>query len=245
MQPETYGLIGKKLGHSFSQSYFTKKFEALQLDHQYLNFELSTIQEFPELIRIQNPAGLNVTLPYKKEVIPYLDELDPVAEEIGAVNTIKLENDRMIGYNTDAFGFRQAIKPFLKSQHERALILGSGGASEAVNYVLQQIGLDCYTVSRNPENKQLDYQQLNKELMAGCLLIVNATPVGMHPDTSTAPNIPYEHLSDRHLLIDLIYNPEETLFLKKGKQHGAATLNGLSMLKQQAERSWAIWSNSI
>lgn len=245
MQPETYGLIGKKLGHSFSQSYFTKKFVALQLDHQYLNFELSTIQEFPELIRTQNPAGLNVTLPYKKEVIPYLDELDPVAEEIGAVNTIKLEDDRMIGYNTDAFGFRQAIKPFLKSHHERALILGSGGASEAVNYVLQQIGLDCYIVSRNPKNTQLDYQQLNKELMAGCLLIVNATPVGMHPDTSTAPNLPYEHLSDRHLLIDLIYNPEETLFLKKGKQHGAATLNGLSMLKQQAERSWAIWSNSI
>lgn len=243
MQPETYGLIGKKLGHSFSQSYFTKKFVALQLDHQYLNFELSTIQEFPELIRTQNPAGLNVTLPYKKEVIPYLDELDPVAEEIGAVNTIKLEDDRMIGYNTDAFGFRQAIKPFLKSHHERALILGSGGASEAVNYVLQQIGLDCYIVSRNPKNTQLDYQQLNKELMAGCLLIVNATPVGMHPDTSTAPNLPYEHLSDRHLLIDLIYNPEETLFLKKGKQHGAATLNGLSMLKQQAERSWAIWMN--
>jgi len=243
MRPEIFGLIGRKLDHSFSSSYFAKKFEELQLNHKYLNFEMESINELPDLISTNKFSGLNVTVPYKESVLSFLDELDPIAEEIGAVNTIEFKEEKLIGHNTDAFGFRQSIKPFLKSNHERALILGSGGASKAVHYVLKEIGVECYTVSRSPEGDQLHYQDLNQEVISTCLLIVNATPVGMYPFPDNQPDIPYRYITDQHLLIDLIYNPEQTGFMKNGRSNGATVLNGLTMLKQQAEKSWSIWND--
>jgi len=243
MRPKTFGLIGRKLEHSFSSSYFTKKFEELQLDHRYLNFEMESISELPDLISTEKLNGLNVTVPYKESVLPFLDELNPIAEEIGAVNTIEFKEEKLIGHNTDAFGFRQSIKPFLKSNHERALILGSGGSSKAVQFVLKQIGVECFTVSRTPAGDQLHYQDLNQEIITTCQLIVNATPVGMYPFPDNHPDIPYRYITDQHLLIDLIYNPEQTGFMKNGRSNGATVLNGLTMLKQQAEKSWSIWND--
>ena len=200
--------------------------------------------------------GLNVTIPYKESVIPFLDELDETAKEIGAVNCIRILDDaaqpsekRLIGYNTDAFGFRQSIKPFLETQHERALILGTGGASKAVHYVLKTIGIDCYFVTRTKiisnqliTKNEFSYEELNEYVMSAFKLIVNTTPVGMYPNVDEAPAIPYEFLTPSHLLYDLVYNPAETEFLKRGKKMGASTLNGLSMLHQQAEEAWRIWN---
>jgi len=243
MRPKTFGLIGRKLDHSFSRSYFTKKFKELQLDHKYLNFELESISELPNLISTNKPNGLNVTVPYKEKVLEFLDELDPIAQEIGAVNTIQFTSEKLIGHNTDAFGFSQAIKPFLKSNHERALVLGTGGASKAVLHVLQHLGVECYSVSRSPVDDQLHYQEVNREIISACQLIVNATPVGMYPFHNTQPDIPYKNITTQHLLVDLIYNPEQTAFMKKGEDNGATVLNGLTMLKQQAEKSWSIWND--
>jgi shikimate dehydrogenase len=187
-----------------------------------------------------------VTIPYKETVIDYLNELDPVAEKVGAVNCIKISGTSLKGYNTDVYGFQQSIKPFLESQHSRALILGSGGASKAVAYVLRELGIEFYFVVRNqlPEMENcFSYLQLNEYIIDAFKLIINTTPVGMYPEINQAPSIPYQFITSSHLLYDLVYNPEETLFLKNGKTRGAVTLNGLSMLHLQAEKSWEIWNS--
>lgn len=237
-----FGLIGKSLEHSFSKSYFTEKFSRLSIDASYENLEIAEVDKIKDLFK-QGFEGFNVTLPYKVAVMPFLDEISQEAKVIGAVNTICKENQKWVGYNTDVFGFRQAIKPFFKSHHERALILGTGGASKAVAYVLEQLGVNVIYASRQPKNSNtFSYADVNEYMIRFNGIIVNTTPVGTFPNTSEAPNIPYEFLNDQHLLIDLIYNPEETLFLKKGKEQGAWTMNGMTMLHQQAEASWKIWN---
>jgi shikimate dehydrogenase len=255
---KTYGLIGYPLGHSFSKKYFTEKFEKENIhDCIYNLYPIENINLFPQLINDNaDLLGLNVTIPYKESVLPFLDELDATAKGIGAVNCIKIltdeiktteliKNKRLIGYNTDAFGFRQSIKPFLEKQHERAMILGTGGAAKAVAYVLKEIGIECFYISRkknlNAKN-QLTYDELNENVMNAFKLIVNSSPVGTHPNIEEAPQIPYQYVSSEHLLYDLVYNPEQTEFLKRGKDKGAATVNGLSMLQQQAEEAWRIWN---
>lgn len=238
---KTYGLIGKTLSHSFSKAYFTEKFTKEDVEAQYLNFELASIDDFKNLIESQNLDGLNVTIPYKESIIPYLDELDETAAKIGAVNTIRfLPNGKLKGYNTDAYGFAQSIKPFLAWQHERALILGTGGASKAIQYVLNELGIQTLFVSRTPEGEnQIAYTDLNEHYLNAFMLIVNTSPVGTYPNIDECPNIPYEHLSSEHLIVDLVYNPEETLFLKNAKT--TLALNGLAMLKHQAEKAFSIW----
>jgi len=238
-----FGLIGKSLGHSFSKGYFTEKFQKEGLDHSYENFELHSIDEFPNLLN-ENPdlAGLNVTIPYKESIIPYLDKVDLIAKEVGAVNTVSIIRGKTKGYNTDVIGFKNSLKPFLKHGMDKALILGTGGASKAVAYVLKNLGIDCFFVSRNPATgKFFSYDMLNEEAMKQFKLIINTTPLGTFPDVGDFPNLPYEHLTQEHLLYDLIYNPSQTIFLKKGKEEGATTLNGLGMLKSQAEASYKIW----
>jgi shikimate dehydrogenase len=251
-----YGLIGYPLGHSFSKKYFTEKFAKEQITNcVYEAFPIDNIALLPALIR-EHPTlkGLNVTIPYKQSVMDYLDELDATAKGIGAVNCIKIIDDttnttkiptkKLIGYNTDAFGFRQSIKPFLESQHEKALILGTGGASKAVEYVLKEIGVECFFVSRTKQegvSNSLSYAEVNAGVMNAFKLIVNCSPVGTFPNIDDAPAIPYEYITKEHLLYDLVYNPSQTAFMQKGKQHGATTVNGLSMLQQQAEEAWRIW----
>lgn len=246
-----FGLIGYPLSHSFSQGYFTKKFSSENIaDTEYRNFPLETIAQFPELISA-NPGlcGLNVTIPYKREIIPYLDGLDKTAREVNAVNTIKFERDdngkvNLIGYNTDVYGFEQTIKPYLNCSDKNALILGTGGASKAVEYVLHKLGLQCFYVSRKQGDKiYKSYDQLTMEDMMDFQVIVNTSPVGMYPKVDDCPLLPYEGITATHVLYDLIYNPEETLFLKKGREHGAKISNGLQMLHLQAEKAWKIWNS--
>ncbi len=239
-----FGLIGKTLAHSFSQKYFTEKFSKLGLDHVYDLVELPKIdQSFSELLRSGKYQGLNVTIPYKQEVIPHLDGLSPEAEAIGAVNTITFTENGIFGHNTDAFGFHQSIKPFLASHHERALVLGTGGASKAVVYVLKQLGINYMKVSRNPQAAdEISYQQLNENAINYSPLIINCTPLGTFPKVEEFPDIPCAGISERHLLVDLIYNPAETQFMAMGKAQGATTLNGYDMLVQQAEKAWSIWN---
>lgn len=241
-----YGLLGETLSHSFSKDYFMKKFESLQLKEcSYLNFELSKIEEFPELLK-NNPhlKGLNVTIPYKEQIIPYLNELTPEAKEIGAVNCVEFKGGKLIGHNTDHYGFKQSIKPFLEPQHERALILGTGGSSKAVAFALKSIGVEVYfvTSSQKKGSNYFLYSELNEIIFSSFKLIINTTPLGM-AGNNEAPSIPYQLLSNQHFCYDLIYNPAETPFLKYAKDKGALTMNGLSMLKQQAEKSWEIWGN--
>jgi shikimate dehydrogenase len=239
-----YGLIGEKLSHSFSKSFFENKFQSLNIDCVYENFELETISQINDVFNVSDLAGLNVTIPYKEAVIPFLDELDESAKSVGAVNCIQIKNGKHIGHNTDVFGFRQMIKPFLESHHERALILGKGGAAKAVAYVLKDLGLAVFFVTRNPkEENDFSYDDVNEAMMHSCGIIVNTTPVGMFPDIENAPAIPYEYLSDQNLVVDLIYNPKETLFMKKAKSVGAIAINGETMLHQQAEKSWEIWNS--
>ncbi len=251
---KSYGLIGYPLSHSFSKKYFTEKFAKENiLDSEFHAFPIENIQLLPQLIK-DNPSlkGLSVTIPYKESVIPFLNELDETAKKIGAVNCIKITNKSpnsqlptpfLKGYNTDAFGFRQSIKPFLESHHERALILGTGGASKAVYHVLKEIGIDCYFVTRNKTaENQFNYDEVNENMLNAFKLIVNATPLGMFPNIDDFPPIPYQHISSSHLLYDLVYNPAETEFLKKGKAKGAAIVNGFSMLQHQAEEAWRIWN---
>jgi len=243
-----FGLIGKKLGHSFSKNYFENKFKDLKLaEHEYQLFPLENISEFKSLLlREKELIGLNVTIPYKEEIIPYLNELDETARVIKAVNCIKIirsSNDIFLkGYNTDAFGFKQSLKPFLEPQHERALILGTGGASKAVKYVLENLGIQVWEVSRNKtKENQFIYDDLNENLLKHFKLIVNATPIGMSPNVDDCPALPYSAIENDFLLYDLVYNPEETLFLKKGREKGAVCINGLSMLYHQADEAWRIW----
>jgi len=242
---KTYGLIGKSLSHSFSKKYFTQKFDNQGLtDCEYINIELESIEEFNEKIKELPIKGLNVTIPYKETIIPYLDEIDEVAKEIGAVNTIVFKDGKLKGYNTDAFGFKQSIKPFFKPQHERALILGTGGASKAVEFVLKQYGVEVYFASRNKSNGNvLNWNEINQNVIKHHLMIVNCTPLGMFPNIDSKPPIPYAGLTNQHLLVDLVYNPKETLFMKIGKENGAKVINGLTMLEQQAEKSGELWNS--
>ncbi len=244
----SYGLIGYPLSHSFSKKYFTEKFEKENiLDCEFNAFSIEKIELLPQLVK-DNPTlkGLSVTIPYKESVIPFLDELDATAKKIGAVNCIKISVGKLIGYNTDAFGFRQSIKPFLESHHERALIFGTGGASKAVEYILSEIGIDCHFVARNKSKvksqKVFEYEEVNENMLNAFKLIINATPLGMFPNVDTCPAIPYQFISSSHLLYDLVYNPVETKFLKKGKSKGAGIVNGFSMLQHQAEEAWRIWN---
>lgn len=246
---KTLGLIGYPLGHSFSRKYFTEKFEREKISgYIYKNFPLETIHELTKLLETETSLiGLNVTIPYKQQVMEYLNELDETAKEIGAVNTIKVIQIQgkpyLKGYNTDSTGFKNSLMPLLESQHKKALVLGTGGASKAIIYVLKTFGIKYTYVSRTPkDNSILSYQDLDKAIIEENTLIINTSPLGMHPDVDTCPAIPYECVTDKHLLYDLVYNPEVTLFMKKGQERGAIVQNGLPMLVGQAEAAWEIWN---
>ena len=238
-----YGLIGKTLGHSFSAAFFKDYFEKKKNEAKYSNFELNEIEEILPLFA-QNLSGLNVTFPYKESIIPFLDRLDESAAQIGAVNVIAFENGEKVGYNTDAYGFAQSIKPFLTFEHERALIFGTGGASKAVAHVFKQIGLDVFYISRNGNeaNGVFRYEDINNHMLRSCRVLVNCTPVGTFPDVNACFELPFEHLTPAHLVIDLVYNPSETELMKRAKKNGATVMNGLSMLQHQALKSYEIWT---
>ena len=244
---QKYGLLGYPLGHSFSKTYFNQKFEAEKIDAEYLNFEIPSIKEIKNVIK-ENPElnGLNVTIPYKEQVIPYLDDLDDDARQIGAVNVIKFTKGlfgklKLKGYNSDIIGFKQSIDPLLKETHRKALILGTGGASKAVFHGLKQLGVGATLVSRKPKEFCITYDEITPKTMEQYTVIVNTTPLGMFPNIDSCPDIPYDLLTPNHLLYDLLYNPDETLFMKKGKEKGAIVKNGLEMLLLQAFAAWEIW----
>lgn len=240
-----FGLLGKNISYSFSQGYFTQKFKALGLnDHSYENFDLQKIEELKNVLTQDNLRGLNVTIPYKQEVIPYLDELDSKAEKIGAVNTIQFSKKGLKGFNTDAYGFKKSLEPFLKPHHTHALILGTGGASKAVRFVLDELGIANTYVSRSKKDGQYTYGELDKDIMEKNTLIINCTPLGTYPNIEDKPALHYQHIGPQHLLYDLIYNPEKTSFLAYGEAKGATISNGLKMLEQQAEKAWEIWNNA-
>lgn len=243
---KVFGLLGKDISYSFSRGYFTEKFNNLNLKkHKYINFDIQNIVGFPNIIE-EEPflEGMNVTIPYKEAVIPFLDKLDKTAKKIGAVNTIKFtKRGNLKGYNTDVFGFENSIIPLLKKHHNYALILGTGGASKAIAFALKKNEIKFKFVSRNPQNKkEISYQDLTKEIINKYQIIINSTPVGTSPKIDKSPNIPYQFLTENHLLFDLIYNPEITAFLAKGKEKGATIKNGYEMLQLQAEESWRIWN---
>ena len=244
---QKYGLIGYPLKHSFSIGYFNEKFRSEGVDAEYVNFEIPSINDFIEVIE-ENPnlSGLNVTIPYKEQVIPFQDSLDPDTAKIGAVNVIKIIRQpkgkvKLVGYNSDIIGFTQSIQPILLPSHKKALLLGTGGASKAVFHGLKNLGIESVFVSRTHKPGMLTYEELTPEVMAEYTVIVNCTPVGMYPKVDFCPNIPYEYLTPNHLLYDLLYNPNVTLFMKKGEERGAITKNGLEMLLLQAFAAWEIW----
>lgn len=242
--PSAYGLIGYPLSHSFSPAYFAAKFEQQGIDAKYELYPLADVKELQSLLQGQsNLKGLNVTIPYKESVIPLLDELDAEAREIGAVNCIKIENGKTTGYNTDAIGFEESLKPLLHAQHSHALVLGTGGASLAVVTVLKKLGINWRYVSRTKQDGSYTYDELDADIVSQYKLIINTTPLGMSPNTDACPALPYEAIGTEHLLYDLVYNPLETLFLAKGKANGAAIKNGLEMLELQADASWRIWNS--
>ncbi len=239
-----YGLIGKVLTHSFSKSYFTQKFENEKINATYDNLELESIEAVRPFLK-GDFDGFNVTMPYKEAILPYLDRLSDEAKAVGAVNTINCVNDQLVGYNTDVFGFQQMIKPFFESQHERALIIGTGGAAKAVAFVLENLGVSPIFLCRNPlKENEFGYEELNENMVRFNKIIVNTTPLGQFPNINECIEIPFEALSNSHLVIDLIYNPQETLFLKKAKLNHAKVLNGLTMLHQQADKAWEIWNEA-
>jgi shikimate dehydrogenase len=240
-----YGLLGKTLKHSFSKAYFTDKFNALGItDCKYENFELTGIDELPELLR-DNPSikGLNVTIPYKEDVIPFLDEKNDIVKEVNACNCIKISDGKLSGYNTDVTGFQQSLEKILESHHTHALILGTGGSSKAVRYALKVLGIRYQNVSRTKSTTSITYDELNEEILNSHQVIINTSPIGMFPNVEEAPSIPFELITPKHLLFDLIYNPAKTLFLKKGEERGAKISNGAEMLILQAEESWKIWNS--
>jgi len=240
-----YGLVGKNISYSFSRDYFTEKFKAMGLTNSsYRNYDFQNIEDFEIIVKEEEHlSGINVTIPYKEAVIPYLAELDAVAEKIGAVNTIKYTENGLKGFNTDAYGFKNSLQPLLKKQHKNALILGTGGASKAIAYVLQELEIPFKYVSRNPTENQLSYNQLDEDIMASHTLIINCTPLGTFPDVERKPPIPYRLLGTDHLLFDLTYNPEKSAFLQQGENRGAAITNGHKMLQLQAEKAWEIWNS--
>ncbi len=240
-----FGLIGNPLTHSFSKKYFTDKFEKEGLtDCSYELFPIETIEMLPGLLQ-SNPElkGINVTIPYKKKVLPFLFSTENIPAELGACNCIDLKNGKLIGYNTDCTGFEKSLIPLLQSFHTNALILGNGGATAAVVFVLQKLGISCSIVSRIIQNGSvLTYKELDKKLINGHTVIINTTPLGLYPNVESCPEIPYEYISKHHLLYDLVYNPVKSVFLKKGEERGAVIKNGEEMLVLQAEESWKIWN---
>lgn len=244
-----FGLIGFPLAHSFSKTFFTEMFLEKGIgDCEYNLYPIGNIQQLSKLLEEQpGLSGLNVTIPYKQSVIPFLNKLDSTAETIGAVNTIKISRIsgrmQLIGYNTDALGFEKSLIPLLKSWHTQALILGTGGASKAVEFVLNKLGISYHLISRTPNSPNaLGYHNLDKNIIASHPLIINTTPLGMYPKIDSCPDIPYNLLDNKHLLYDLVYNPSTTLFMKKGESQGSATTNGMAMLKYQALEAWEIWN---
>lgn len=243
---DKYGLIGYPLGHSFSQSYFNEKFQNENIDALYENFEIPSIENLPEIIETNpNLRGLNVTIPYKEKVISYLDVISPEAREIGAVNVIKVErkgkSTYLTGYNSDVIGFTRSIEPLIEKYHKKALILGTGGASKAINYGLKSLGLETVFVSRYRKPGTICYEDITPKVIKEYNVIVNCTPLGMFPHTDECPNLPYEAMNTQTLLYDLIYNPDMTMFMQKGAEHGATVKNGLEMLLLQAFASWEFW----
>jgi len=245
---KTFGLIGFPLGHSFSKKFFSEKFELEGIrDCRYELFPMENIDSIRHLLAGEETLrGLNVTIPHKVNVLPFLNELDDAAKMIGAVNCISVEKKNgktwLKGYNTDAFGFAESLKPFLKENHTKALVLGDGGAAKAVKYVLDQLNISYFSVVRTPVAGAVLYDQISEELMSSHQLIINTTPLGTFPNVETAPAIPYEFITDQHLAYDLVYNPEETEFMRRAKVRGAAVKNGLEMLQLQALRAWSIWN---
>ena len=244
-----YGLIGFPLGHSFSKIYFNRKFLSEGIDAEYVNFEIKNVKDLKSVLR-ENPdlCGLNVTLPHKMDVIPLLDSITENARNIGAVNVIKFKKGlfgklHLEGHNSDITGFKQSIEPMLNETHKKALILGTGGASKAVFHGLKQLGIESTFVSREKEGYSLIYSELTESMLEEYTVIVNTTPLGMYPNTDCCPDIPYKALTPSHFLCDLIYNPDETLFMRKGKEYGAEVKNGLEMLLLQAFISWEIWNS--
>lgn len=238
-----YGLVGKDIAYSFSKTFFSIKFEKENRQDTYHNFDIESIDQFPKIIS-ENPdlKGLNVTIPYKEAIIPFLDRIDKEAQEIGAINTIKFQNDGSLkGYNTDHYGFAKALANFLPLKDKSALILGTGGASKAIKYVLKTMGFRYQVVSRKKTESTITYSSLNKQIIEDHCLIINCTPLGTSPNISACPTIPYQFITKDHLLFDLIYNPSQTEFLKLGRAQGAKTSNGLKMLEHQAKKAWKIW----
>ncbi|NBC59064.1 MAG: shikimate dehydrogenase [Bacteroidetes bacterium] len=238
-----FGLIGKDIDYSFSKTYFTQKFDNLNIDATYENFDIDNILKLKSvLIREKKLKGLNVTIPYKQSVIEFLDQLDQTAKAVGAVNTIKIVQNKLYGYNTDVFGFMSALFPLLEKHHQKALVLGSGGASKAICYALKSFDIDYKIVSRQPANNQIHYNDINKNTMNAHYLIINCTPLGTYPNIDESPDIPYTYLNQKHFLFDLVYNPKVSTFLAQGNNQGAKICNGYDMLRFQAEKSWEIWN---
>ncbi len=244
---DKYGLIGYPLGHSLSRDYFNTKFQSEGIDAEYTNYEIPNIKSLKAiLLTTPELRGLNVTIPYKQDIIPLLTEITPTAKAIGAVNVVKVTRKGkkilLKGYNSDVVGFTESIRPLLKHWHKRALILGTGGSSKAVAYGLRELNVEPTFVSRRKRSGVITYEDVTPELMGEYKVVVNCTPVGMHPNISDCPMIPYEALDNHSLLYDLVYNPEETTFLTRGKRHGAVTKNGLEMLLLQAFATWEFWN---
>ncbi len=238
------GLIGYPLGHSFSKKYFTEKFKKNNIDDfVYENIEIENLKEFSGFLK-NNPdfIGFNITIPHKTTILQYIDYKDKMVEQIGACNTLKISEGKIFGYNTDVYGFEKSFKTKLKAEHKKALILGTGGASKAVEYVLKKLEIPYLFVSRNPKkNNQISYSDIDKNIVLNHQIIINTTPVGSFPDIEKTPKIPFNFITSKHYFYDLIYNPKKTLFLKKAEEKGATTINGLKMLHLQAEKSWKIW----
>ena len=238
-----YGLIGKNISYSFSKEYFSNKFKTEKISSKYLNFDLIDINQIYKLTKEFNLSGLNVTIPYKESIIQFLDETDSKAKQIGAVNTIKFFNNKMIGYNTDYIGFKKSLQNISNINiPKNALILGTGGASKAVKFALSELGIGFKTVSRVKNNADYTYQEIDKYIIDK-KLIINCSPVGTFPNIKDSPKIPYQYLTSENFLYDLVYNPDKTLFLKKGDEFGCFTKNGVEMLKIQAEKAWEIWND--
>ena len=239
---KTFGLVGKSLSHSFSSQYFSEKFYKENITNcQYLNFEIDDISNIKKLISENDILGLNITVPYKTSIIPYLDGVSDESEEINAVNTVKIVNGRLYGFNTDIIGFKRSISPILDNR-KTALVLGNGGSSKSVQYVLKNLDISFKVVSRKTK---LEYQHVDKEIMATTDVIINCTPLGMYPETESYPKIPYDFLNSKHLLFDLVYNPKQSKFLTFGIAKNCIVKNGLEMLHIQAEESWNIWNNNV
>jgi shikimate dehydrogenase len=239
-----FGLIGYPLTHSFSKNYFTEKFKKEAIENcRYENFQLETIEDLPKIIYENTDLqGLNITIPYKESVLQFLDESNELVKQTGACNCIKILDRKLIGYNTDVIGFEKALLNKIDPSHKNALVLGTGGAAKAVEFVLRKTGIDYKHVSRHPSANIFSYKQLIPEVIEKNTLIINTTPLGMYPNITEFPPLPYEAITEKHLLFDLVYNPAKTLFLRKGEERGASIQNGYDMLVYQAEESWNIWN---